>query len=100
MNTADMLLDLGFEVIEAGNGAQALTLLSDGAGFDILVTDHLMPGMTGEELAMLVQAERPEVSILVVSGYAETDGLAPHLARLTKPFRRDELANAMGALTF
>lgn len=100
MNTADMLLDLGFEVIEAGNGAQALTLLSDGAGFDILLTDHLMPGMTGEELAMLVQAERPEVSILVVSGYAETDGLAPHLARLAKPFRRDELANAMGALTF
>ncbi len=42
-----------------------------------LITDHLMPGMTGGELAHAVRARRPETKILIVWGYAEGDGLDP-----------------------
>ncbi len=45
--------------------------------FDLLVTDHLMPGMSGTDLARLVQARRPGVAILLVSGYAEAEGVEP-----------------------
>ena len=50
-----------------------------------------MPGMTGTALAREVAARLPGARVLVVSGYADVDGVAPDLPRLTKPFRRDEL---------
>ena len=99
MSTADMLNDLGYEVTEAGSGEEALKLLGGGTRFDILMTDHLMPGMTGAELARAARALRPDLPILIVSGYAELDGLAPDLPRLTKPFRNAELAESLAAVT-
>jgi PAS domain S-box-containing protein len=98
MSTADMLIDLGFEVIEAGTGEDALRLIKSDVAPDLLVTDHLMPGMTGAELAREVRLIKPELPILVVSGYAEVDGIAPELARLTKPFRNADLAASIAAL--
>jgi PAS domain S-box-containing protein len=92
MSTADMLADLGFAVIEAGSAEEALRLLESGASADLLVTDHLMPGLNGTELARIVQSSRPELRILIVSGYAETEGVDPDLPRLTKPFRSADLA--------
>jgi PAS domain S-box-containing protein len=97
--TADMLADLGYDVVEAASGEEAIALLDEGVAFDLLVTDHLMPGLSGTELARLVQARRPGVAILLVSGYAETDGVAPSLARLTKPFRKRELAERLAQVT-
>ena len=67
----------------------------EGAAFDVLVTDHLMPGITGEELALAVRTERPRVPVLLVSGYAEGTGAALNLPRLVKPFRVDDLAKAL-----
>lgn len=87
-STADMLVDLGYDVIEASSAEEAMRILNDGATFDLLVTDHLMPRMTGTELAALVAARRPGMAILLVSGYAETEGVASDLTRLTKPFLR------------
>ena len=58
-----------------------------------------MPGMTGTDLARAVRAHRPDLPVLVVSGYAEVDGVAPDLPRLTKPFRKDELATSLAGLS-
>nr|WP_208644476.1 PAS domain S-box protein [Stutzerimonas zhaodongensis] len=94
-STADMLSDLGYRVIEAASGEQAMQLLDTGQQFDLLVTDHLMPGISGTDLARQVRASKPGTAILIVSGYAELEGLDPDLARLTKPFRKSELAASL-----
>lgn len=98
LSTADMLADLGYDVLEAATAEEGLALVQNGAKFDLLVTDHLMPGMTGSDLARAVQTLRPSVPILVISGYAESEGIEPDLPRLTKPFRRDELVGSLASL--
>ena len=92
ISTADMLGDLGYAVVEAASAEEAMRLVDRGEQFDLLVTDHLMAGMNGTELALAVRAIRPGMQVLIVSGYAENDGIDPGLPRLTKPFRKDELA--------
>jgi signal transduction histidine kinase/CheY-like chemotaxis protein len=99
MSTADMLNDLGYEVVEASSAEEALGLLKTGTRADVLVTDHLMPGMNGAELAREARSIKPELPILIVSGYAEVEGIAPDLPRLTKPFRNAELAERLEALS-
>ena len=98
MSTADMLMDLGYEVVEAQSAEEALRLVAQGLQPDLVVTDHLMPGLTGTELARLLQARNPELPVLIVSGYAEVDGIAPDLPRLTKPFLKAELAAILQGL--
>ena len=98
MSTADMLMDIGFDVIEAGSGEEALRLIEEGATPDVLITDHLMPGMNGADLARKLLASRPDLRVLIVSGYAGTDGLAADLPRLSKPFRTADLVASLGAL--
>ena len=95
---ADMLADLGYEVTEARSAGEALGLVDGGLTPDLLVTDHLMPGMTGTELARILQTRHPDLPVLIISGYAETEGIAPELPRVTKPFRRDELAASIARL--
>ncbi|GBU19386.1 MULTISPECIES: GAF domain-containing protein [Methylobacterium] len=94
-STADMLADLGYTVVEAASGEQAMQLLDSGLKFDVLVTDHLMPGVSGTDLAGIVRTSRPGTTILLVSGYAEREGLDPDLPRLTKPFRKADLAASL-----
>ena len=98
MSTADMLVDLGYAVVEAASAEEAVRVLERGQSIDVLVTDHLMPGMTGTELARHVQATRPQLPILLVSGYAELEGVDAERPRLTKPFRKDELAATLSTL--
>ncbi|HEX9954924.1 MAG TPA: PAS domain-containing protein [Allosphingosinicella sp.] len=95
MSTADMLMDLGYSVIEAASGEDAVKLIDSGQQFDVLVTDHLMPGMTGTDLADVVRVKHPNIPVLLVSGYAEHDGIQPGLPRLTKPFRSDQLSGSL-----
>jgi PAS domain S-box-containing protein len=99
MSTADMLNDFGYEVIEAGSAEEALNLIREGLSPSLLVTDHLMPGMSGAELACKLRLQHPKMQVLIVSGYAELEGLDPDIARLTKPFRRAELAASLAALS-
>ena len=73
-------------------------MIADGLAPDLIVTDHLMPGMNGAELARRVRTQQPRLPILIVSGYADADGIAPHMPRLTKPFRNAELALSLAAL--
>jgi len=91
MSTADMLEDLGYTVREAGSGEAALETIAAGLRPDLLITDHLMPGMTGTELAARVREALPLTPILLISGYADADGIAPGMPRLTKPFRERDL---------
>jgi CheY-like chemotaxis protein len=98
-STADMLADLGYAVVEAGSAEEALALIRNGVRPELLVTDHLMTGMNGTDLARIVRSEAAGVQVLLVSGYADAEGVAPDLPRLTKPFRRDELAATLANLT-
>jgi PAS domain S-box-containing protein len=92
---AAMLAALGWEVAEAASAEAALALVESGLSPDLLVTDHLMPGMTGTDLARRLREGRPSLPVLVVSGYVEDGDVAPDLPRLAKPFRQDELAAAL-----
>lgn len=99
MSTADMLVDLGYKVVEARSAEGALTLVNGGLEPDVVVTDHLMPGMSGAQLAHALTALRPGLPVLIVSGYAEEEGIDASLPRLTKPFRAAELAASLMALS-
>jgi len=96
-STAELLKELGYEVIEAASAEACLQVINSGASFDILVTDHLMPGMTGVHLAQAVREIKPGAPVLIISGYAEAEGVPPDLPRLTKPFRRADLALSLSA---
>jgi CheY-like chemotaxis protein len=98
MSTADMLTELGFSVLEAGSAEQALRIVDSGQPFDLLITDHLMPGMTGVDLSHAIRARRPGTPVLIISGFAEAEGISPDLPRLTKPFRQAELAAIVAGL--
>jgi PAS domain S-box-containing protein len=96
--TTDMLTELGFSVHEAVSPEAALAAIDAGLEPDILITDHLMPGMTGVELAYAVQARRPSARALIISGFAEVDDLDAALPRLAKPFVQSDLATALANL--
>ena len=97
-STAEMLMELGYVVVEAGSSEEAVNQLRDGLRPDLLITDHLMAGMNGADLARLVRSEHKGVKVLIISGYAEAEGVAPDLPRLTKPFREAELAECLATL--
>lgn len=97
-STADMLDDLGYTVVEVNSAEAALRMLADGLQPDLIITDHLMPGMTGTKFARKVRSQFAAVPILIISGYAEVEEIGPDLPRLTKPFRRADLAAAIADL--
>ncbi|MET4203529.1 ATP-binding protein [Bradyrhizobium sp. RT3a] len=98
MSTAEMLGELGYNVVEAASAEDALQRVREGLRPNLLVTDHLMPGMSGTDLGLALRNQYPELQILVVSGYANNEGITPDLSRLTKPFRSDELAASLAGL--
>jgi PAS domain S-box-containing protein len=97
-NTAEMLADLGFAVMQAASGEDAVRLIDSGAAVDILITDHLMPGMSGVDLVRAARKRRPELPALIISGFTDSDAIAPDLPRLPKPFRQTELAAVISNL--
>jgi CheY-like chemotaxis protein len=97
-SVGEMLSDLGYEVVEAESAGDALQRIGQGLAVDLLVTDHLMAGMTGSELARTLRERLPGMAILIISGHAEVEALAPDLPRLTKPFRQEALAAQIALL--
>jgi PAS domain S-box-containing protein len=96
MSTVDMLEDLGHEVIGVDSGAQALDVLRDGRKIDLLITDFSMPKMNGAQLAKAARQLRPELPILIATGYAELPQEAEiDIPRLGKPYQQDQLAAAI-----
>jgi PAS domain S-box-containing protein len=98
LSTAEMLGDLGYTVMEASSAEEALKLIRSGLRPEVLVSDHQMPGMKGTDLAKILLSELPQLQVLIISGYAESEGFEPDLPRLSKPFRNAELAATLAAL--
>lgn len=69
MSVAEGLRDLGFNVVEAASAAGALEHLRQGLTPDVLVTDHMMPGMTGATLARETRKLLPALPVLMITGY-------------------------------
>ena len=91
----------GYYVIEAKNGAEAIKLAAQNRGkIQLLVTDMVMPGMTGQELAVRMQAEHPGLRVIFMSGYSEHAATEmadadPSVRLLTKPFSRIAVLRAV-----
>jgi CheY-like chemotaxis protein/two-component sensor histidine kinase len=98
ISTADMLSELGYVVVESHSAEEAVRRIKQGLTPDLVVTDHLMPGMSGADFARWLRADRPTLPVLIISGYADVDDLAPDLPRLAKPFRQASLAEAIAGL--
>src|SRR5262249_35174103 len=94
----------GYHVVQADTPSAALKLVADETtAFDLVVTDVVMPGMTGRELVDAIRRRRPDVIALYVTGYADRvltrDGiLAPDVPGLVKPFTRAELVRKVRGL--
>jgi signal transduction histidine kinase len=94
-----MLRGLGYQVIEAANGDDAQRLLSENAGrkVDLLLTDLVMPQMSGRRFADALRAAHPNIKVLFISGYLEEslqpgDRCEPEMFFLPKPFDSEQLA--------
>jgi signal transduction histidine kinase/ActR/RegA family two-component response regulator len=100
--TAAMISDLGHTPVEAHSGAEALDLLLSGLKVDVVLTDHVMPTMTGLQLAGCIQEKFPGLPIILATGYAElpVDPLSLGIARLAKPCTQHEIAVAIHAAVF
>jgi two-component system cell cycle sensor histidine kinase/response regulator CckA len=91
----------GYTVIEAHNGAEALRLaVEHKTAIELLVTDMVMPGMTGKELARRLQHQHPGIGVVYMSGYseqtaAETSQADASILLLTKPFSRGSILRAV-----
>ena len=96
LNTAAMLEDLGHTVLEATSGKEALDIIRRDGGVDLVITDQAMPHMTGSDLAAAIRDERPDLPIILATGYAELPpGADKGLPKLSKPFRQQQLADAI-----
>lgn len=97
--TADMLRDLGYDVVEMPSASQAIGAVRAGLDIDVLVTDYLMPGMTGAALIQELRGVGLGLPTLLVTGYAATGADVPSdVPRLAKPFRQADLAGEIHAL--
>jgi CheY-like chemotaxis protein len=95
--TAATLEEAGHRVTTAYSGADALKEIEKGT-FDLVITDHVMPGMTGAELVAMIGAKRPTLRVLVATGYAELPpDLMRGVQRIAKPFTQRQLLDAVAA---
>ncbi len=86
------LESLGYKVLEAENGNEALRLSREYTDtIDLLVTDVVMPGVRGDDLVRIVQKERPGIAVLFISGYADLGHLEDKTSIVEKPFSFPEL---------
>jgi two-component system cell cycle sensor histidine kinase/response regulator CckA len=101
---ARMLRDLGYEVVQASGAGAALALSDEElADVGILMSDIVMPGIGGIQLAAMLEERRPGLPTLFMSGYVPTAGAEEAFHRagtvfLTKPVTKAELAAALEAL--
>ena len=94
--TRDMLRSCGYEVLEAEDAKEALVLAAGPQNIDLLITDVVMPGLSGPQLAEALQSARPGMQVLYISGYTDhavlrNGSLDRDAAFLQKPYTRRAL---------
>jgi CheY-like chemotaxis protein len=105
-DVAMRLLELaGYRVLVAQSGEEALELAATAGAIDLLLTDVVMPGLSGRELADALTQVRPGLKVLYMSGYTEDavvqrGVLAGEVALLQKPFTKDGLLAAIRTVLF
>ena len=99
----EMLEDAGFAVFQAGDGEEALALLKVNPGIEVLVSDIKMPRMDGYALVEAGLAVRPDLKVLLMTGYAQDPPPQVLKAReiqiLHKPFNLEKLCALAAAMT-
>jgi PAS domain S-box-containing protein len=97
MNTTAMLEELGHSVLEATSGDQALRVLRRTPNVQLVITDHVMPGMTGAALIAELSKINPALPVILATGYTELreDQSPVGALRLSKPYRQKELVRAI-----
>jgi CheY-like chemotaxis protein len=92
----EALETLGCRILQARDGAEGLRMVQSDTPFDLLVTDVGLPGLNGRQLADAARAHRPDLPILLITGYAGTAlddmGLAHGMELTRKPFVLDAFA--------
>ena len=87
---------LGFTVFDAYDGHHALALLEVRPEISLLFVDVRMPGMSGPELAELVRQRRPDIKLVLTSGYIKEEAAPSGFEFVPKPWRIDEVARVVG----
>ncbi len=98
MTTVDMTQEIGFDTAEAGDGAEALKVLQDDPAIAILLTDLGLPGMNGRQLIEEALRLRPDLKIVIASGYSTESEVGTYPSGtvvLTKPFDLNGLKRAL-----
>jgi CheY-like chemotaxis protein len=99
MLIVDVLEELGYQVLEAADGAQALSFLENSdAVIDLLMTDKGLPDMDGIQLAHKARALRPTLPTLFASGYAENIDAPADMHVIGKPFSIDQLRDKVNSI--
>jgi CheY-like chemotaxis protein len=99
--TAKVLSHLGYTVLVAASGSEAIEISRAHSGeIALLLTDVVMPNMSGTELAEVLRLTRPDLKVIYVSGYTENTvwrqgALGPGANFLAKPFSREALARKL-----
>jgi CheY-like chemotaxis protein len=81
LTTAEILTGLGYAVVQAASGHAALEILDQNGMIDVLLTDVVMTGMSGPDLARQAEAARPNLPIVFITGYADPAGIEATGAR-------------------
>ncbi|OBS39955.1 response regulator [Pseudomonas syringae] len=95
---SEVLGELGYTFIEAGEASDAVPILESGQRIDLLISDVGLPGMNGRQLAEIARQLRPELKVLFITGYAEHAAvrggfLDTGMQLITKPFAFDHLTS-------
>jgi PAS domain S-box-containing protein len=92
INTVAMLEDLGHLPLQAASGEEALALIRSNT-VDVVITDHVMPKMSGLQLAEAIKTEWPDLPVIIATGYADLPpGAGLPFRKLSKPYSQNELA--------
>ena len=99
----EVLTDLGYRTLQAADGLQGLELLASSRHIDLLVTDVGLPGLNGRQMADQGRTLRPNLPVLLMTGYAENMAsdaamLDPGMTIITKPFTMDVMANRVQSM--
>jgi len=95
--TCVMLEEVGFEIVHADSAEQALKVADEAAPFDIVLTDVVMPGLSGVQLARRLNRRWPDMPIVLTSGYSDelAAGYGAQYELLRKPFSRGVLLDCL-----